>query len=435
MNFFNRFFKQKSIKIHRLDLGKYSYANKTQQQIEHWKKAEEFYEKKMLLKAFEHFFYYLKDDDNQDFKLQINQKQINFEFPQGSKKIYGYIDEKKIKAWADVVKYINKIDVHTLEEFLKLNYKLKFSKFVKTASSIRLISEFSTSTTHPITLYRTLREIAVTADSIDDILVEKHSNFQEINLAKITPLPEQEKKIKISYIRTWIKQALSYIKKLDKKKFAPAIAFILLNTIYKIYYLTSPEGVLLNELKELDQIYHTTDKTIEEKNRIIADRLTKIYKLSEDQLTKSLYYVKATFPYLPPTPTKKIIEFAKKEINKSHWYHDNGYKYIAGTICEYIIGYANFHFGLETITNDLFNVFWIVMNYQYFKDLGIQTNFILNGKINYFAIHNIIRKITINAKKIYPKFVFNTKHLALTNLQDFASSFIYEFINSKLDET
>ncbi len=217
---------------------------------------------------------------------------------------------------------------------------------------------------------------------------------------------------------------------MSSNNFKGAISFSLLNLTYKIYYLFAPEGTLLDELKHIQSLFWVkNDMSDEVKNQKMIVELKKIVAKPDEEISKSLYKVTSTFPVVKPTHYSKIIEFVETEIEKIHWYRENKYFEIHQAICEYIVSYCTFTYGTDPVINDLFQVFWKVTNHEYYEELGFVDEFVKKGNLNSHNIAKRINKIISANKQQYPKLVFNTRGLNFSSTHEFASSFLYEFMN------
>ncbi len=438
MSFFNKFFVQlfsPETESNRpgIIFGKYHGTVKDKEKLIYWQKANEHYKNGDYAGYVENFLQYLRDEKEKNLEYKRQGDEIDFHFYQGSKKISGYLKDGQIHIFSDVAEFTN-LEPKLLEFLATKNYELKFSKFEISDNKIRLSSKLVISHSNPLSLYNAMRETAVVSDSVDDVLVYEYPGLKPINIYHIKQLPENELTTKIKYLRKWISSTLKRIETLNSVEFAGGISFLLLDLNYKIFYLLSPEGVLLDEIKRIHKNYFESNKTLLEKNKKAVKMFKNILEQNDEEIASSLYAVKAVFPFVELMPIKKVVKFAEKEINKVHWYRENSYKDIALAICEYIVGYSEYNLGIEPYFEELFKIFWHVLNFDYFQELGFEEKYVLHGKINFLAINQRINKISHEIKKIYPGFNFNTKHLTTLSVFDFATSFIYEFINSGLNE-
>jgi len=429
INFFNQVFNKKKEDETTIKLGKYSDRNKSLEQLNWWAESIEFYDNNEYLKSAEKFFLFVKNPDLNNLNFTKKDEKIDFNFFQGSKKISGYINNEKLYASSDIATVEENIS-KIAESLLKINYDLKFCKFSLDKNKIVCELMLHSSHSNPFTLYYALREIAITSDKYDDSLMIDFNNLKPINNSHITSLDKNELDTKIIFFKNITKELIETLYEYDSVKFAGARAFLMLAYIYKITYLLSPEGILLEKINYIIAVFYQNDDDIDiEKNAKIYKHIKELSEISEEQLKNSFYFVSSTFPVVPPSEPEQVTTFLKKEIDKIHWYDDNGHKKVAIAITDYIIGYSCYHLGNEPIIDELFKIYWEIMDYKYFETLKIKHIPVEKNKISYFVLNNRINTINWIAKKSYSDFLFNIKHLNIDSNQQFAKSFIYEFIN------
>ncbi len=432
--FFNqKFAKKRGLKIP-IKFGAYSDSNKTIEQLQYLKEAENYFSEKNYVTALDYFLKFLKDPDKDNVKTEVTDDEIKFTIHQGSKVISGYANNDLLFAQTKVVKF-DADNEKLFDELLSLNYHLKFCKFSIDNQVVTISLSLKTCQIESVTLYYALREIAITADRYDDLLKNKYENIVPINVSHIKPLPKKEFQTKVEYLKKWTIETLDIVKKYDIVKFRTARSFLVLNLTFRIFYLLSPEGLLLEKIKEIyDFFYVEEDLTDLERNAKIIAIFEKILTWTETEFNDSFYSVIQTFPEIPPGNPENVIKFAKTEIEKIHWYEANNLKDIAAAILEYIIGFATFNFGNIPVIDELFFIFWQVLHKDFFIDLGLKQIPYDRNRISYYLVNQRITSINTIAKNTYPKFFFNAKHLNLDNIYEFAKSFIYELINQNFTQ-
>jgi len=439
MGLFSKFFSSPKVPTSgnkpEVQFGRYTDRNKSPEQLESWTQSVDFFKEKKYLESYNKFFEYLKDPKVDNVKFTKHEDRIEFEFIQGSKIVKGVANETELFAEAEVVIF-DKPNVAVMRKLLTENFYLWFTKFTIRDNMFTIRHLTPSQAAHPTSVYFSLKELANVADSFDDVLVDEFPFLLPVNVSHIQPISETEKKIKLKYFRDSINQAINRLKELDTDHFSAARSFIILNLTYKLYYLLAPEGTLLDELRKIQSIFFddTEDSDIERLDKMIDEYLM-LLKKSDVEISKSLYKVKATFAVVKPTHYNKVINFVNEEIEKINWYRDHKYHDIQQAICEYIVASSCFNFGLDPIITDIFHVFWHSLNYELFYDLGFKEEFYLvtSKKLNQTIIEEDINKIIANNKATYPNLVFHTKNLNYKTKHDFATSFLYEFINCNFD--
>ncbi len=412
-----------------VEFGKYIQPFDQPSSNEKYKQAVELYRKGKALDAYAMLFEFLTDPEQQNLSFTKSNHKIDFELYQGSKKITGQITEHNINALALVASYEGTLPVTLTDLLLQENHKLKYSKFAVDASNLSMHYSALTKITGPEDLYKGLRELAIFADSYDDILVERYSNLKPVNIQHIMPLSDKEVSVRIDFLRQWIKSTVNLVEKLARDKYSKEqnkglIGYLLLGVIYKIYYLLAPEGVLLDFLKQMDSVYWSEGETILQKNDYVLSSLEELLAKPDDYFRKSLYKVKSTFSVVEPVKNSKIIDFVSSELETANWLKSQN-RTLYLRVCEYIIGYLNFHVALKSLHQELLNVLWRLLNDDYFLALGYSVNFLSRNKLNSFAIEYQINRI-LNK---YQTKAFRASRLDYSMLPEFVKSFLLEFIN------
>ncbi|MEA3451295.1 MAG: hypothetical protein U9Q83_05265 [Bacteroidota bacterium] len=427
-SFVNLTFTRKKAVEHSIKFGRFSDRNKTNNQLLILNKVDKAFENKEFLEGAEYFFEFIHDTSTNNIQFERVDEKIEFSFFQGSKIIKGFATKDKLYAYSELIKLKEDYD-ELFEKLLNLNYNLKFSKFSLKDNKIIVELHQQMSKINSEMLYYSMRELANVADKYDDYFELNFSNIEIINKSHLSELEENEFNAKTKLFRSLLENTFKEIKTLSNAKFAGARTFILMNTLFKILFLISPEGLLLEELKRIYNFYYSNNnKTEVEKNAYILSQLKKISRLTDLELKNSLYHVTFTFPEILNTNSDKLIKFVSNEIQKMYWYESNEYKNVAQTILEYIVGHSCFTFGSLPIISQLFLIFWEIMNKEFFDDLKIKKLPFEKDKISYFLVSQRIASINTAASNIFPKFFFNIKHLNLDNRFEFAKSFMHEII-------
>ena len=129
MGFFDRIFNTNDAEVDqpKIKFGRFSDAYKSDEQYAHWEKSLKLFDQKDYLKAYEHFFQYLFDEDEDNVSWTQEGERIDFKILQGSKLITGSIDEKLIRVETKVAK-INAPGVGFMRRLVEKNYDLKYSR-------------------------------------------------------------------------------------------------------------------------------------------------------------------------------------------------------------------------------------------------------------------------------------------------------------------
>ncbi len=136
---------------------------------------------------------------------------------------------------------------------------------------------------NPNKLYYGLKELAIKADKLDDLLVQEFAALQTVDTEHIITIPESEERSEIQFHDALDKsETLDYIATLDADKFSGGIAYLLLSLAFRIDYLVCPDGKLLNELEKIVEIYYRKDeKQTMERNQGMMEGFKKLQGKNE----------------------------------------------------------------------------------------------------------------------------------------------------------
>ena len=414
-----------------IELGKYIEKTINYTDESKWKKAQELYVQGDYINSYYFLLDFLRNPYLENILIDKNEYVLNFELYQGSKKVYGKITDKEIIVFSDVVGYQNSIYPELLEILLQENYRFKYSKFVLTDDTIRITFGAPVSLVPPNILYEALKELSITVDNYDDVLLEKYKNLKAINIQHILQLPEKEVQVKIKFFRLWLKQAISMSEKLgrdanQKEINKGIISYILLATIYKIFYLLAPEGVLLDYIRKLDNFYWNRELDEVSKNEYLISSFLDLLSWNNQMISKSLYKVIATFSIVKYVDNYELVDFISTELEMAKQYLKQGFSEFFHFIVEYIIGYISFHIAIKHQYKEILDVLWRVYNDNFFTELGFSVRYINRHKLNSFVIEYHLNKV-LYKYKLRNRFKIN--RLEYSTLEDFSKTFLTEFVN------
>jgi len=245
----------------------------------------------------------------------------------------------------------------------------------------------------------------------------------------IAPLPEKEKEIKYSYLQSWIKKTLDTVSSLDADKFSGGIAYLLLALIYRIDYLITPEGKLLNDLEKIGGIYfRKDDRPVPEKNRDMAEEFSKILTRPKEEIYACLFRSRYTFAIVAPQQYKTVSESIHNSNLNVAWYRDNNYPYIAAQIAEYGFGYCQYSYSLPRVITEFYHLLMRINYPDYFTDLGFHSRLYDPIKMEFREEEIItrIKSIQEKWKEKYPLLFFKTANLKFDSLVSFNLTYTTE---------
>lgn len=409
-----------------VEFGRYTDINKNKNQVDAWKKANDFFKEKNYVDAYEQFLIYLRDDAVDNVKITRQSDSVDFEIIQGSKVIRGNGNKECFYAEASIV-IMDEPSIPVMRKLMSLNYVLRYSKFALKDNVVCMKFSSHSLDASPGKLYDALKELARKADQQDDLLTQEFSSLKEIDTDTIIQLPENIKNAKYDYLIKLIKDCKEEIAKHDQAYMSGGIAFLLLNLTYEIDYLITPQGSLTDSLEKIQQMFFAkNNKSTQERNNDILAEYDKILNTPKEKLMEGIYEVNATFAVCNPAAHKTVMDMMFKEREKVGWYRDNNYPQMVEAIYSYMISYAFFNYGMVYPVSRILNLGMCVMNPDYYEACGSSPRLINNGVLDNQKIVNEINGIIAAARADYPNIAFNTATLNFTSIPLFLDSLILE---------
>ena len=325
---------------------------------------------------------------------------------------------------------INELNIAFLHRLITQNFNLEYSRFALNEDNcIVIVFDSFLLDGSPYKFYYALRELAINADKQDDLLLDEFEGLQAIESNHLSDLPKSEKEEKYHFINSSIKKAISVIEKGGAKiqQYPGGITYLLLDLVYRLDFLTKPEGFMTETLERINRQYFANDhKSIEEKNEVIKKELIALLNRPAEDFYKEMYRVRTTFGITKPISVQRIRGIIEGELIHMDWYNENGFKEISMSIPGYIVGNCLFNYAVPKAVFELFRLYYEIMEPAYFQKLGFSNMYFSKGgeKPNPKEIKNAIKEIVQKTKHIYFEFTPKTSLLDFTSKFAFAKSFL-----------
>ncbi len=431
MGLFDRLFGNSTKTVPQPDIrfGRYSDSYKEMDKNEVWEKAILKFDEEDFLEAYRLFFHYLRDEQEDNVKCWDVESGIRFEFYQGSKKITGFANTKKLMAEAKIAK-TKETNVGFLRRLIEHNYSLQYSRFaLDEDNNITIVFDTYTLDGSPYKLYSALREVATHADKQDDLLLDEFKVLDPVDTSHLRELAPDEKKAKYNFIERQIKTVLNEIENgtLDREQYPGGMAYLLLNLIYKLDYLIKPEGYMMETLERIHRLYFAKDdKTTVQKNQQLCRELQTLLDRPREDFFKEMYQVTHTFGITTPVNHDRLVSFIDGELGNMDWYAENGYQAVALAIPGYIVGYCQFNYALPGPDRDLLHLYFQIFEAYYFRSLSFTNHYFDEQKqqLNKRAIRRAIEQIADRYASEYPRLKPAANLLDFSSLPTFARSYL-----------
>ena len=222
---------------------------------------------------------------------------------------------------------------------------------------------------------------------------------------------------------------------LDTKQYPGAVAYLLLNLVYKLDYLIKPEGYTMETLERIHRLYFAKDgKTTAQKNQLLVRDLKKLLKRKKEHFFKEMYRVKSTFGITTPVNHDRVVSFIDSELSHMDWYRENGHDDYAIAVPGYIVGYSLFNYAVPKPDRDLFHLFFKITKANYFRELGFSYQYVddTGTQLNKKNIKKAIDRIVDENKSKYYKLNPAVSSLRFDSMLSFIKSYLLMIRNLDL---
>ncbi|MFT7604250.1 MAG: hypothetical protein ACI8VT_001824 [Saprospiraceae bacterium] len=409
--------------------GRYSDSYKTKEQYDVWDSALEKFDKNDYLGAYMDFFYYLKDEKEDNVNWREEEGVLHFEILQGSRKITGLVDHSKIRVEAKIAK-VNHLHVNFLNRLISQNFDLEYSRFALDKDNcIVIVFDSFLLDGSPYKFYYAIRELAINADKQDDLLLDEFEGLTPIEIEHRIDFSEAEKEVKYQFIKAKIQETFEIVDSgsLNVNQYPGGITYLLLDLVYRLDFLIKPEGFMMETLERINRLYFSNDKkTTQEKNVMIRKELKSLIDRPKAEFFKEMYRVRTTFGITKPINLQRIRGIIEGELPHMDWYKENDHQSIAKAIPGYIVGNCLFNYAVPKVVLDLFKMYFMVMEPDYFDQLGFKNQY-FDSESDKFSARKIkkeIRDIVQANKQLYYALHPDIGLLKFTSKLDFAKSFL-----------
>jgi hypothetical protein len=431
MSIFNRLFGNNTTDQEepKIRFGRYSDAYKATDALTAWDKAQAYFEREQYLRCYESFFAYLKDEDEDNVRINKVMGGLSFEVYQGSKKITGLATPLSVKAEAKIVK-AESFNVGIMRRLLEQNFSLKYSRFaLDDEGNICILFDTSTIDGSPYKLYYALQEVATKADKQDDLLLEEFKQLEIVEASHLKPLPQAEKEVKYAFIHKAITNTLKEVESstLQDKSFARSIGYLLLDLVFKLDYLIKPEGFMMETLEHIHRKYYENDRLpVAQKNKILCEGLRDLLKRPKEDFFKEMYLVRSTFGITHTVNHDRVASFIANELPTMDWYEQNGLDTLALSIPGFVVGYCMFNYAVPKPDRELLHLYYHITESDYFKSLGFSKQFYdpVQATFDKRSIKKVIQKICDTNSDRYPNLNPDLSLLNFDNLVVFSRSYL-----------
>lgn len=409
--------------------GRYSDAYKTEQNYRAWDEALEAFDDREYLTAFSAFFRYLGDEREENVRYKLEGDKLYFEFYQGSKRITGFADEEQFRSVARIAR-LGDTPPELLQRLTGMNYELKYSRYaIDDDRCLCIVFDSRLSDASPHKLYQALKEMALQADKQDDLLISEFQQLLPVEISHLRQLSRGEKNTKLSFLTKKVEDELAYFASnhCNPEEHPGAIAYLLLDLVYKLDYLLIPEGRSMEALERMHRMYFAReqDQPVTYKNIRLIGELQELLQYAPQHFAEELYAGKSTFGLTLPVSHDRIVNLIDGELRNMDWYQDNGFGRVALAVPGYIVGYSLFNYAIPPPDRDFFHLYYRIREDAYFRELGYQQEYLgRDGRPARRSIRQAISEIADRHRGQYPRLRPAISSLVFDNLTNFSRSYL-----------
>ena len=412
------------------NFGRYTDAYKSPANYAAWDKSLLAFETGNYVESCEAFMAYLLDEREGNVKWKTEGGKLYFEFYQGSKRVTGFADDEQLRATARVA-HLDANNADLLHRLTSMNYELKYSRFaIDDDGCLAIVFDTPVNDASPHKLYHALKEMALRADKQDDLLLEEFGDFlSPTEITHLLELSAEDKTRKLDFLRRRIQYVIDYLGKgkLNPEEQPGAVAYLLLDLVYRLDYLLIPEGHTMEALERMHRMYFARedDQPVTYKNIRLLRELQHLLRRAPESFAEELYAGKSTFGITLPANHDRLVSLIDNELPNMDWYQDNGYVEVASGIPGYIVGYALFNYAVPPPDRSLLQLYYRVCEDEYFRELGFKQQFLdRDGRPARRAIRAAITDIISQHTDVYPRLRPALSQLSFDNLMDFGRSYL-----------
>lgn len=410
--------------------GRYTDAYKTPENYAAWDRSLETFEQDQYLESVEAFMAYLYDPREDNVKWKVEEGKLYFEFYQGSKRVTGFADTEQLRATAGIAR-LESPNAELLHRLTAMNYEMKYSRFaIDEGGCLAIVFDSPINDASPYKLYHALKEMALRADKQDDLLLDEFGAFlSPTEITHLTELSEEDKQLKLAFLNGHIQSVIDYLTtgKLVPEEQPGAVAYLLLDIVYRLDYLLIPEGYTMEALERMHRMYFAReeDQPVTFKNVRLLAELKHLLRRAPESFSEELYAGKSTFGITLPANHDRLTNLIDSELPNMDWYQDNGYPEVARAVPGYITGYALFNYAVPPPDKDLLQLYYRVCENEYFRNLGFKQQFLdRDGRPARRAIRAAIMDIAARHTDTYPRLRPAMSQLSFDNLMNFGRSYL-----------
>lgn len=384
------------IRSENLRLGRYTDAYKSADQIASWERSIGYFASGQILKSFQHFLVYLYDPVEQNIHWVTDRDgNFSFELFQGSRRISGYLGGEECSFQTNIG-LGQDLPECFLEELLRTNYRLRNAWYGEEDGRVVLRFVLAAAEADPFRLQAALRELAFEADMKDDVFVRTYPELQPLRELHIRERSERETVARMAWFRSELNRLVTWYRdeKEEHDRFAGGFSYAVLDLMYKVEFLMTPQGMLRNVIAGLHDSYlrHRVHPAPHYLNDWMG-QLEEIMAWPEEQLRAEFYDVVTTFGQSESISQERLRWMIRGQLEEMDTWMQAGKRPYAHAIPGFIMGYCLYRYAIPGLIRDLFALYYLVRESGFASSMGYPVFRKEDGSWYRHAIQRSIRTV------------------------------------------
>lgn len=299
--------------------------------VEAWDMCSDAYEKKEYLKSFHTLLDYIDPEIRHKYG---NTSGTEYSIPHGSMILNIKIDSETLNISAPFLKLPGTNRIPLLRQTAALNFRaVDLTQINLKDGQLQFEYSCPIALADPYKIYYIFKEICYTGDKYDDEFSTKFG-AERIYEPKITPYDEKIIDNVYNVIQSSCKECLEGLKDYENDRKYGYAWNLVACTILKVLYYAHPQGQLLNDLNKTVRELDREDIPLSEVVNIGKKEIERLQKMSKEELSKDLYFVKIFISTKRRSSLKNIQENFNSTYQKvNNYMEQEDYMAVAVMIC------------------------------------------------------------------------------------------------------
>jgi len=388
------------------DFGRFSDAYKSDDQYEAWERSEALFAEGKHSQAILEFVKFLSNDSARNLEVDTQSEYLKFHFYQGSAKVNCWIQDGFFIAESGLVQS-NEPENEVLNHMLQINYHLRYSRYSwDQFGTIKLRFDSSLEDLNNYKMYYALRELSLLADQKDDVILQKWRKFHAVDNDHLKKFSHSLKLSRVDLIQHQLERLFENVNKpqYQTPELANVITYFILDTIYKLDFLTQPQGRLMESIDEVHRVFYSKKSLDRSKqNHMAIQILDVVNQLERVDLERELYQTNQIFASTDAVGADTIIPFIENESGHLRWFSKKEYAEVAESIYGFIIGHILYCYAPPLPIRALLSSWYHINHPEYFKLHGYSQLQVKKGRMP-FGIKEMYEEFEKECQLEYPNF-------------------------------